>query len=302
MLNDLLSHFVSSIPLQPSKPHSRKTMSSTVVKLTTYAQNASRRPILDEKESKKALEDTSWADVCSIFWLCDEVWLTLLLGPPRNCGHLRFQQSHGPRVCSIYCQTCRWPTRGIPFNAKAFFSTGGARPCVGCFIFHTHGLRQCLETGETGKSRGNRIRVEKPGCQLLQTIVQTLPSSNYSDNLELVRLPTGCIWNSEEVRRLLVVYDQSDAQLFLGYGGGGFAICHSTNVVILSRQPLRSTTMGSDIPFPRLDVCIHRSAGDDQPEALFPSSRVCPRLLLVVQLEHQDWRSYVQSALSAESD
>lgn len=64
MLHEFLSYSIANIP---SKFRVRNTMSSSITKLTTYAQNASRSPVLNDKESKKALEDTSWADVRMIF-------------------------------------------------------------------------------------------------------------------------------------------------------------------------------------------------------------------------------------------
>ena len=90
-------------------------MSAAASILTNNAARLLKRPLLDQNALKTAMQDSSWADVR----LSNHIWapyatksrlidLSLYLGPPRHCFHLRRVQSHGALFCTATGLSLLW--------------------------------------------------------------------------------------------------------------------------------------------------------------------------------------------------
>ena len=59
---------------------------------------------------------------------------------------------------------------------------------------------------------------------------------------------------------------------------------YPNHLVLLAEQPIRPTTMGTDVFASRLNVCLYRFTSNDQPNPCLPSCHVISTLRLVHEL------------------
>ncbi len=158
-------------------------MSATVGMLSQYADTTKWKPTLADKDfSRKALQDSAWADVSLVSQDALTLSLTFLAGPSRHCSCLCYVQSFDNRLRPIYCQTWGWHRWPFALDASPHFPARRPGPRLGRLLLHSLGIRQLIEAHQACSVGSDRYSFIKSRRELLQAVLATLPSGNCGDD------------------------------------------------------------------------------------------------------------------------
>lgn len=126
-------------------------MSLTEAVHTIFVEKGFRRPAPYSNAAKKALEESSWADVRTMAFFTEiSAANQNPKGPPRYCRRFCHEQPYGPCLCSLYREASRRIARTLVAATKALFPTRRPRPRLGRPILHSLRLCQRSQTDQIG--------------------------------------------------------------------------------------------------------------------------------------------------------